>query len=282
MAKSRTDDNTDITRVEGAGFLDQYVEEDHSLDGMDEYVLLPKLKIIHGSSDHALKKQFGEGSAIIRPGDALVVKQEEGQDFLFVPQYFYVEWCKWSERDDNDTPNIMESSFDPRSPTARKAKDKDLRFELYEGHEDRPAKEQWNYRYVEHLRFPGVIYDSEHPLDGTTVVLSFEKGEHYQGQNFISAIKMRKRRTEEGLLVQIPLWAQVWQLNTAHRERGAKNWHGFDFQPAAQSVIDVIDVPAMKAEHERFKELHEANRLGVQDEDQDEGDNADTKEQPEF
>ena len=276
---TRTDKSA-IKRVSGIdpSFLAQYVEEDHSLDGMAEYRVLSMLRIIQNTSKKELKKTFGEGSAIIRPGDALV--WADGDDpFLFVPQYFFVEFCKWSDLNDKDSRNVLERTFNPLSGLAKRSRDPDLRFEPYDGHEDRPDQDQWKYRYVEHLRFPGMIY-GEHPLAGTPTTLSFERGEFGQGKNFISAIKLRKQRVEiDGAdrNVPVPLWSQVWSLKVGHREVGSKQWFGFDFVPAEIPLIGATEHQDMHQSHLELKKDHDQRRLLVDDEDITEDDAATTE-----
>ena len=157
-------------------YLAQYVEKDNSLDTLREYRVVPRFKIIQATTDTELKKNFGEGSIIIRPGDALICKfEEKPESFDFVPLFFFVEWAMW--RDLKGTgPMILDRSHDPTSELATKSKRADTRKELYPGHEEYQDKDKLYNSYVEHLRFIGVIY-GDHPLVGTPVTLSFERGE---------------------------------------------------------------------------------------------------------
>jgi hypothetical protein len=159
---------------------------------------------------------------------------------------------------------ILARSHDPTSELAKKARDPELRFE--------PYSEKFKYRYVEHLRFPGIFY-GEHILAGTPVTLSFERGEHWQGRNFISAVKLRKAEVDD-TKVNVPLWAQAWQLKSMYRERGAYAWYGFDFSPADPPVIREEDVEAMRNSHLELKELHERNKLVVEEDLQEDDEGA--------
>lgn len=258
----------DIEKVNtNPGYLEQYVEQDESLDILKEHRTVPRFKIIQPTTDQELASQFGVGSCIVRPGDTLV-SQFKGDltTFEFVPLFFVCEWAKW--RDLKGTgPMILERSSDPGSDLARRSKSAELRQELYSGQEHiEDEKMKMYFKYVEHLRFIGVIY-GDHPLAGTPVTLSFERGEWRQGKNFISAISMR-REVINGKATPVPLWAQVWTLKTVfHNPEANKKWYGFHFEAATPSIITNEEAPVFKALHEEFKELAAKQQLVVQEVD---------------
>ena len=282
----RTD--TDIEKVNAnPNFLDQYTEEDTSLDALKEHRTVPRFKVIQPTTEEELKNKFGTGSAIVRPGDTMVCKHSGNQNiealesFDFVPLFFFVEWAKW--RDLKGTGDmVLDRSFDPASDVATRSKNKDTRKELYSGHEALDDKEKCYFQYVEHLRFLGVIY-GEHPLAGTPVTLSFERGEWGQGKNFISAVSLRRRQTvdeETGAKVAkpIPLWSQVWRMKTVyHNPDALRKWYGFAFEAAPESIIKPQEAAAMFGLHKEFKELFEASRLSVQDDQQESPDESSVK-----
>lgn len=263
---SRTE--TAINKVEGVdpNYLQKYIEEDKSLDHLKEHRVVPRLKIIQPTTDADLKKSFGEGTVIVRPGDAMICKYEEDpESFDFVPLFFFVEWAKWADLRATSGPMILDRSHDPTSELAIKAKDFTKRTEVYEGHDKLPENERNYYRYVEHLRFIGIIY-GDHPLVGTPITLSFERGEWGQGKNFISAVTLR-RQSVDGVSQPVPLWAQVWKLQPKFREPDAsRKWYGFGFEPADPAIIAPDEAEAMLALHTEFKTLFEQQRLMVQDE----------------
>lgn len=249
--------NTGIKKVEPS-WLAKVANTDTSLEGMDEYRVLPQFKIIQATTDKELKKEFGEGSILVRPGNALVWREGDAP-FLFVPQFFFVGFEKWSDLKDKDQPMVVSRTYEPTSELAKKSRNSEQRFEPYGDGTER------KYRYVERLRFPGVIY-GEHPFTGTPVVLSFECGEFNQGKNFISAIKLRRQEVEledGNVRVNVPLWAQVWSFSTGFRDRGDRKWYGFEFKPAETSLIEESQMEAMQTDHEELKTLHAANRLAV-------------------
>lgn len=250
MAK-RDRNETAVTKV-SPNFLSAYAETDTSLDAMTEYRIVPRLKIIQSMSEAELKDTFNEGSTIIRPGNMLVwAKNDPG--FLFVPQFFFVEFSKIADRRDKDNPMIMERTFDPLHEVAKRARDMERRFEPYPGEENKQGGKK--FRYVEHLRFVGVIY-GDHELTGTTVTLSFERGDFSQGRNFISALQLRKidvpdEKNGGTKRITAPLWSQVWQFSVSLRDRGEKKWYGFDF--AAPTEADPF---ITEREHEAFYTAH--------------------------
>jgi len=266
MSEDRT--QNDIEKVNtNPGYLAQYVEQDDSLDVLKEHRTVPRFKIIQPTTDQELAKQFGVGSCIVRPGDTLV-SQFEGDltTFQFVPLFFVCEWAKW--RDLKGTgPMILERSNDPGGDLARRSKSAELRMELYPGQEHiEDEKLKMYFKFVEHLRFIGVIY-GDHPLAGTPVTLSFERGEWRQGKNFISAISMR-REIIKGKATPVPLWAQVWNLRTQfHNPDQTKKWYGFHFSAADPSIITNEEAPVFKVLHEEFKDLAKKQQLIVQEVD---------------
>lgn len=262
-------------------YLAKYVEQDTSLDGLKEYRVVPRFKIIQATTEEELKETFGEGSAIIRPGDTLICKhKKDPKSFDFVPLFFFAEWAKW--RDLRGTgPMILDRSHDPSSEVAIKAKSADSRKELYEGHDGLTDTEKQYYNNVEHLRFIGVIY-GDHPLVGTPVTLSFERGEWGQGKNFISAVSMRRQLINDES-VQVPLWAQVWTLQTTHHAPDAtRKWYGFKFEAAEQSIILPEEAETMRSMHEEFKDLFAKQRLMVQDDEVIDNKEASVKANSEF
>lgn len=286
LARAKRTD-MDIEKVNAnPNFLDAYTEEDTSLDALKEHRTVPRFKIIQPTTEEELKNTFGVGSAIVRPGDALICKHSGNtnmqalESFDFVPLFFFVEWNKW--RDLKGTGDmVLDKSFDPSSDVAVRSKNKDTRKEAYLGQEamaDNDANKMY-YQYVEHLRFVGIIY-GEHPLAGTPVTLSFERGEWGQGKNFISAVSLRRRQTtdeETGAKVAkpIPLWSQVWRMKTVyHNPDALRKWYGFAFEAAPESLIKPQEAAGMFGLHKEFKELFEASRLSVQDDQQESPDEA--------
>lgn len=279
--QSRTE--TSINKVEGIdpNYLAKYIDKDDSLDSLKEHRTVPRFKIIQATTEEELKKNFGEGSVIIRPGDSLICKYNEAPaSFNFVPLFFFPEWAKW--RDLKGTgPMVLDRSHDPTSELAQKSKSASTRKEVYPGQENMPIEDQSFYSYVEHLRFVGIIY-GDHPLVGTPVTLSFERGEWGQGKNFISAISLRRQIIND-VPKEVPLWAQVWELKVQHHAPDAKKkWYGFAFKAAEQGIVLEAEAPEMHALHVDFADLFKKQRLTVIDDESTSPEEASTKEHSEF
>lgn len=256
-------------KVPGAAYLAKHVDDDHSLDALMEQRVLPVLKIVQSMSDSALVEEFGEGSVIVHPGKGPVlpvprIQKERGISFQFVALGFFTEFCQWRDVNDRDNAAVVERTFDPTHPVAKRAESASGRFQVYEGHENKPADQQFKYRFVKHLRFPGIIY-GEHDLAGTTAVVTFERGELFTGTNFISAVTMRKMEIEAGVKTRVPLWCQVWQFTSSKRERGTKKWFGFDFAPGEPAIIQESEVEQFDEQRQEMARLIKARMIAVDD-----------------
>lgn len=254
MAKGRTP-KQDVAKIHpSAGvpdFLRDHMESDTTIADMAEYRVLPRFKVIQSTSASELLKVFDAGDLILSPGNAMVSKvnkkEQVSEPFLFVPVFFFVEFCKWSDLKDTESPVIMVRSFDPSSEVAKFSRDPNKRFEKYK-------EDSYVARYAEHLNFAGFIY-GEHGLSMETAVMGFSRGEFTNGRNFISAISIRKA----------PLWSQVWSFQTGFRERGAdRKWWGVDFSTDEDtSFITDDEVEFFKEQHAELKDLHAKAKLVV-------------------
>jgi hypothetical protein len=260
-------DKTAMVKVEGVsgGFLATIGAEDNSLASLQQHVIVPRLKIVQQMTAKDLKdKVGGDGTVCIRPGDEVVSALEE--PFLFVPRFFYSEYCKWADRNDTDSNRIVSRSFDPASEIAKFAKDANKRKELYPDQEKKPENKRLYYSYVHHFCWFGVIY-GDHELSGNEVVLSMERGEFGNGRQFITAIASRKHQPD-GMdkKMPVPLWAQVWELNSKMRPpKNGNQWYGFEFRAPKDrpAIIKDEEVEHAQSEYVRLAQLHEERRLQV-------------------
>lgn len=231
--------DTNLPARVGSGapsWLVEAAEKDTSVDQVKKYRRLSRLRIVQGSTPAAKAriKEFGEGSIITVPGNTRVATAKE--PFLFVPLFMFTEYCTWKDRDDEskERPKILDRSFDEAGEIALKSKDSKRRKEKY------GDKQEYEMRHVEHLCFPGIIYGDSHPLSGTPVTISFEKGEYFQGTNFCSAIMLRKVGQATA-----PLWSQVWALKSGDGETGHQSpqyeWWGFDFFTPGEGLLPDIE-----------------------------------------
>lgn len=249
MGKKRTEPQA--IKVLGVQDLFKY-EEDKSLEALQEYIIVPFVKVIQGMSEQDLKDTFGEGSAILRPGDVKIGDRKT--PFLFVPIFFYTMFRKWADR--TDTQMILDTSYDPNCDLAKLSRDPDRREEIYEG--DEGKTEPRKYRYVEHLCFIGVVYDGE--MSGTRCLISFQKGDFRVGRGFASGAQMRKIKDADGTKKQVPLWAQVWLMKLNLRERNDNRWWGLDPTSPPEGVESMISPDEFEDFHEAYEELAKAHK----------------------
>lgn len=274
MGKTRTPER-DLVAVNAPAGVPDYLRghEDDSLESMKEYRVLPRLKVIQGTSHADLLKIFDVGDIVLSPGNAIVATVDKKRQLSKVPffmtfSYFFVEFCKWSDIDDKSSATILERSFDASSEIAKRAKDPKKRFEPYGGSgENHP----FEARYVEHLNFAGFIYGDDHPFKGEMCVQSFNRGEFGTGTRFINVATLRKA----------PLWSQVWKASVGFRDKGPKNkWWGIDFSipeqdDGVQPLISESEVEFFKEASAEMKRLHEARKIIVDHEGTDDRDKED-------
>jgi hypothetical protein len=258
---------TAITKVQPATELarpDFMNEAPMGVDDLKQFITPPRLKIVQKQAGDELLKLFGIGDTIITPNNLLVSEMErdnrgqpagEAEPFLFVPIYFFVEFCTWNPMElKGIAPAIRARSVDPNSDIARKARDASLRMEQL------PDNPKLKMRHVEHLNFismligPRLIHDEP-------VVTSFSKGEHGKGRNLCSLIKMRKA----------PIYGCVFEAHTAYRENQMGNWWGWDvINPSGDQNpwVEQANFEAFKALHLEFAKLHQSGKVRVDYEDE--------------
>lgn len=250
----RTEEPKEVVKVDlPEGFLT--TSKDDSFEGMGQYRILSRLKVIQSTAAVELKQEFGEGSVILSPGNVKLVSID--QQFLFVPCFFFTEYCHWSDLDDKVSQAIFGRSFDITSEIARKAKNEKTREEKY-GQED-----CFTSRYVEHLNFAGLIY-GDHELAQIPVTLGFCRGEFGTGASFINSIQLRRINGQN-----VKLYGQVWQCGTAFRDKGPKKkWWGIDVKNPEIPYVLPEEFAFFQEQHEELKQQFKDRLLYVDREDE--------------
>ena len=265
MAKKKKKTNA-ITKVGDKSNIPAHLREYDTMEGMEEVkkkVIIPRMKLIQGQSSKDLRDRFGEGSCVFQPGD-VVVCDSDGE-FRCVPVFYFVEYVCWADINDKGNDTILERSFDETSELAKKCQNPDTRIEDYK---PEGSKKTFKCRNCEVLNFICYISDQKHPLTGEPFVLSFQRGEFINGQNFCSFLKLRKA----------PIWANIIEFKPAFRERKDYEWYGLDFgnPEDGESFILEEEVEFFRKAHITMKENY-ANRMLVVDhgekeeEEEDEG-----------
>jgi|TARA_R100000501_G_C2614974_1_gene108737 hypothetical protein len=245
---------TDVKKVSenDLSYLTPFIEEDTSTESLRGYRVLSRASIVQAMSDKALKEEHGESAVVLQPGSNVIANP--GESFLFVPLFHFTEWIVWADRRDQNSPAIIERSFDPASEVARKSRNADSRMEIYSGG---PQSDPFKKRHVENINFAGVLYN--HPTLGMMPLsLTFSKGEFFQGQNFASACM--NRRIGNG---SAPLWSQVWSFSSSLRDKGERHWYGFNFKNPEEPYISKDDVENFRGLHEQLKTEFDSKKLSV-------------------
>lgn len=246
---------TEVAKVEpqvGGLVKPDYLKDEEvvGLEGLKKYVILPFIKVIQKSAAKELADIFQVGDLIASGSNSLIAQMkvddkfkslETGNPFYFVPLFFYPEWCTWSPFEERgNAPAIIERSLDPGCAIAAKSNNPKLRVEKIDT--------EWgelSCRHVEHLAFVVTLWN--HPLAGTPMILSFQKGEHGTGRAFSSLISLRKSS---------PFSCIFQGVSTYRPGTGKGDWYGI--QPSNPNPEDDDGAQPWVPEEEReiFKGIH--------------------------
>lgn len=189
-------------------WLTEIAAKDTSLENLKQYRRLPILKVIQALSPDELKDAFGEGTCVLLPQKIEICKKDGG--FNFIPCAQFTEFVQWADRKDTSSPAVLDSSRNPQSQIALKAKSREGRRGTYNNG-------SFECTYAEHINFLGVIVRD----DGTfeQCGLSFSKGEFFRGAEWAGKI------VDKGL----PLWSGIWNFTIGkHENKQKQKWWGFD------------------------------------------------------
>lgn len=251
----RTELSKDVENLD-VNYLADFVEEDTSLEGLEEYFIPSILKKLESNSKQTdLVQEHGAGSIMLTPQNVCIWKQGN-EPFKFVPIMFLPIIRKWNDFKDPEGPNVIDTSFDISSNLAKIARDPSRR--SAEGY-----GKDLHYQYVEHLTFIGVLYDGQ--WAGTQCVLSFERSGYFKGKGFLTAIQSR-RVTIDNKSVKQPLWSQIWGIELTTQSNTLGNWFGFNFKVVTPSVISQQYVEPFKEMHRSLKEMQEKQKIVFEDE----------------
>jgi hypothetical protein len=149
---------------------------------------------------------------------------------------------------------IEEQTFDVKSTLAIRARDPKRR---QEPHPEYPGK---FVRFVEHLNF--VVLIAAEGFETLPVLMSFAKGEHRSGTNFMTLAQMRRA----------PLFAMKFVFNTAYRSNDMGQWYGIDVENPPEAVGPFVSEEAYhinKSLHDQLKEAHDNRLIKVEHDDEE-------------
>ncbi len=248
MAKAKKRGETAITHVNPdlPVHMQDVPEGEYGLDQVGQFIVPPRLKVVHGMSDEEVRKVFGVGDVIIVPTMQLVAPMKRharsGQPvsspgFLFTPLFFWVEYCTWDDITQRGKgPAVMERSLEPSSDIAVKARSPNRRFEKID--------ENRTIRHVEHLNFLVQVEDDELP----PAIMSFERGDHTAGAKFCGLLQSRKA----------PIYGCVFQANLSERKNDKGQWWGLDIANPDDGpwVDDAEQFATFKGLNAGFRKAH--------------------------
>ena len=243
--------------------------KDHGTTGLEEavrYVVPPRVKIIEGLTTGPLAEQFRPGDVVVTPNNLRLAEMpyhdgrstDRGTPFSFVPLFFFAEWCTWNPR--GSAQAIADRTIDPTHEIAAKAQNPKLRQEQVGT--DAMGKPTY-IRHCEHLCF--VIKPDAGILAGVPLLLSFLRGEHRAGSNFIGLARMRKAA----------LYSMRFQASVVSRLSNDNTWFGLDVINPVDPVatppwVSEQEVETNRAMYQDLHEAHEKNLIRVDyDEDQE-------------
>tara|TARA_Y100001938_G_scaffold125666_2_gene176840 strand:+ start:977 stop:1804 length:828 start_codon:yes stop_codon:yes gene_type:complete len=235
--------------------------ETEGLDEISKYQTTPRLTLIQGQSSPERKEQFGEGGVCIMPDNVGIA--EPGEEFTVVPLVFWVTWEVWSDINDPTLPMVCESTMDETSDIARRAKNADLREEVY------GDRSEYRKNYIECLNF--IVAIDGGPSDGTIATLTFSKGEHYAGSKLCSFLKRRK----------VPIYGNRIALKSQARTRNNRSWWGLEFNNPADGnafVTSKEKFEEFQAMHRELADLMRTSSLSVNREDDNVNDSSNSSE----
>ncbi len=217
--KKATTTTTDLARPADSALVIPDWMQSEAIVGVEqvgEHMTTPRLVIVQAMSEEERKEAFGEGGVAIMPDGVKIA--DKGEEFVAIPLVFWPSWEIWSDINDATAPMIEDSTQDPNSDIARRARTKDAREEMY--------GDGFKRRFVESLNFI-VLIDSG-PAVGEVASLSFNVGEHYTGSKLCGMLKRRP----------CSIFANRIAFKTASRKRNNRSWYGFDFNnPETDPII---------------------------------------------
>jgi hypothetical protein len=225
--------------------------QDTGTDGMGQFIIPPRIKIVQPVSRGEYKDKFSPGDAVLVPQMIRIVglqldeknrPKNESDSVIFTPLFFFPEYCLWNPLEAKGSmPMIRESSYDPQSHLAVRARDPKRRFEPC------PEMPDKQMRYVEHLNFVVLIHADG--LNMLPAIMSFSRAEHRAGSNFIALIKMR----------MAPMYGCKFVFKTRYRENDKGQWYGIDIENPHETIGSFVDEETFKFTSYQYTELKKAH-----------------------
>lgn len=238
--------------------IPEYMREDAGagLQDVQDYVIVPRLKIVQKQASEELLSKFNVGDVILVPLQQLIVPRPvdargkpsgEASTFDFSIVFFFAEWCTWNPISLKGVePAILYRTVNPKDPVVAKAKNPALREERH------PTIKGEKVHHCEHLNFVIVMQGEERELLSEPTLITFARGEHRVGAKLCSLARMR----------QSAVYGGVYTATLAKRSNQKGEWWGLDVQNGdTKQWVDEEEYPRLRALHEQYAELHRNAKL---------------------
>lgn len=257
MAKAKASETNELATTQAGGglttaapapaFLQKDAEDRIGVDQTSKYQTINRIAIVQAQSGKQRKEEFGEGAFAMFPDGLLVA--EPGEAFVAIPLFFFADWSKWSDYNDDDSQTIIESTIDESHDIARRSKNKATRTEPY------GPENKFNYSYVESLNV-AVMVDSG-PAKGEIAMISLNKSDHFIGRQIASMIQ--RSGTD--------IFARRIEFSTVDRNDGKNDWYGFKINNPSEedggAWIAEDQYEPLKAMHLETKAAYDANMIVI-------------------
>jgi hypothetical protein len=246
---SRPQDNTGLAVPEYLQEMQVAGRRPQGLEGLKDYWVPPRLKIVQAMTDAQLKATFGEGAIIVTPQNTPVSVPSEGSPaFTFIPIMSFTEFMAVNPR----VPNlnfVRERTSDPNHPIAKRArnwKDKDARTESCP---EAPSK---SIRYCEFLNFLCIV--EVEGLVHSPVLFSFWSSGSADGRKLANLI----------LAKNVDMFAQRFEGKATPRSKDGNNWFGLSVSTPTQApafVQSPEEYARYRGMHEQFRKMRESGTI---------------------
>ena len=216
---------------------------DMGLEDIAKYLRPQRVKVKQKQSGEDNFGEFNNGDLILMPERSLFMpcdkSTKKGEVFYFTPILFFPEFMRTNPIGADKF--IDERTLDENTDLARKCRDPEWWKVPVDGQPDKFI------RHSEVLNFL-VIPHGDNEFAGTMICLSFARGGRRDGEKLLTLLERRRKR-------RIPMFANVFEANTAPRKNAEGDWYGIDFRnPSAESGVDHCIAPDSE-DYAMYREL---------------------------
>lgn len=216
----------------------------------------PRIKIIQGTSKPDLKREFGEGAALLAPDNLLLGEAETA--FVAIPMFLYETYELHRDINDKEGGNmVMDSTTNPNSPLGKLAQlqDADARVKPYDG-----------FTAKAHHVLNAVLLIDEGEQKGNVAVASWKirGGGSRSGRNFAGLVARREDQ-------KVWCYMNRFAFSTENVEANGYSWWTLKAgNPVENPFVEESRIAELKAQHDVLAQLHATEGIAVMAEEADE------------